>query len=232
MNLVMFDIDGTLVEWNPIFDELYVKTIKEYMDIQEVDTNWKRYRNSTDSDITAQIIEENMGRSATTEDINTIRDSYVKKVQALTLDNPDCFCEIAGAGEILTEMINLPDTILAIATGNWEETSLIKLKMNNLFFPELTIATASDALSRDSIMKTAEKHVRKQLNYNSINTIVYVGDTVWDIHASFKNGYHFIGIATGEKVARLRNEGAKWIIPNYQDKDKFFNILKEIWSTQ
>ncbi len=231
MNLVMFDIDGTLVEWNPIFDELYVKAVKEYLNIPEVDTNWKRYRNSTDSDITAQIIEENLGRPATTEDINIIRNSYVKKVQALTLDNHDYFHEIAGAGETLTELINLPDTVLAIVTGNWEETSLIKLKMNNLFFPELIIATASDALSRDGIMKTAEERVKQKFQNTSINTIIYIGDAVWDVHASVKNGYHFIGIATGEKITRLRNEGAKWIIPDYRNKEIFFNILKEIWNT-
>ena len=231
MNLVMFDIDGTLVEWNPVFDDLYVEAVKEYLNIPEVDTNWKRYRNSTDSDITAQIIEENLERPATTEDIKIIRNSYVKKVQSLTLDNPDYFHEIAGAGEILTELINLPDINLAIATGNWEETSLIKLKMNNLFFPELTIATASDALSRDGIMKKAEERVKQKFQNTSINSIVYIGDAVWDIRASVKNDYHFIGIATGEKVAQFRNEGAKWIIPDNSDKEKFFSILKEIWNT-
>ena len=72
MNLVMFDIDGTLIESDNIFDDLYVEVVKEHLNIPEVDTDWLRYRNTTDSDITAQIIEENIGYPAIAEDIDTI----------------------------------------------------------------------------------------------------------------------------------------------------------------
>lgn len=232
MNLIMFDIDGTLTETNAIDADLYVQAVKESLNVTKVDTNWERYHNATDPAIAAEIIEEKIGRLATVEDLDSIRKSFVNMVQAKASKEPRHFREIAGAKAMLTELVSFPNVAIAIATGTWKEIALLKLNTASLVLPEVVIATASDAFSREEIMRIAEKRTVGKFKNASLDSIVYVGDAVWDVRAALKIGYQFIGVGTGKRAAKLRDEGATWIIPDYNDKQRFFTILEKMWNAQ
>ncbi len=57
MHLVVFDIDGTLVDSYGFDAELYADALRQVLGI-DIDTDWARYRNASDSGILDQIIEE------------------------------------------------------------------------------------------------------------------------------------------------------------------------------
>lgn len=232
MNLLMFDIDGTLTETTAIDAVLYVQAVKESLNVNEIDMNWDRYRNATDPGIATEIIEEKLGRSATAQDLDDIRKNFANMVQAKVSQEPGHFHEIAGAKTILAELAFLPNVIIAIATGTWKEIALLKLATAFPALPEVAIATASDALSREEIMRTAEKRALAKVENAPLDSIVYVGDAVWDVRAAFKIGYQFIGVGTGKTATELRNEGATWVIPDYSDKQGFFTILEKIWNAR
>jgi hypothetical protein len=42
--------------------------------------------------------------------------------------------------------------------------------------------------------------------------------------------YHFIGIASGNRGAALRQEGASYILKDFSDKAAFFATMDEIWA--
>ena len=65
---------------------------------------------------------------------------------------------------------------------------------------------------------------------SEFETVTYVGDGVWDLHASKKLGYHFIGIGSYNNEARLLQEGASFIINDYGDQKTFFAQMDKIWS--
>jgi len=226
----MFDIDGTLREINTIEDDLFAQAIKESLNVTGIDTNWERYRHSTDPAIAAEIIEEKTGRSATIEDLDGIRNSFIDKVREEASKDPCYSREISGAKAMLVELASFANVAIAIVTGGWKEMALLKLSMASLILPGVVIVTASDAFSRKDIMKIAEKRITGKLEDAPLESVVYVGDAVWDIRTALETGYHFIGVGSGEEAAKLRDEGATWIIPDYSDKQRFFTILENVWS--
>jgi len=232
MNLVMFDIDGTLTETNSIDAKLYVQAVRESLNVADVDTNWGRYHYTTDQGIAAEIIEKKMGRRAYDEELDSIHNSFINLVSVKVFKDPHHFRPISGVKSMLAELVTFPNTAIAIATGTWKEVARLKLGAASIVLPEVVIATASDAFSREDIMRIAEKRALERYDKASFDSIVYVGDAVWDVHAANTVGYQFIGIGTGKRAAELRDEGAMWVIPDYSNKQQFFNILKNLWNAQ
>jgi phosphoglycolate phosphatase-like HAD superfamily hydrolase len=54
-----------------------------------------------------------------------------------------------------------------------------------------------------------------------------VGDGVWDVRTAARLGLAFIGVANGARADALREAGAKHVIPNFDDAERFFACLEE-----
>ena len=91
MHLVVFDIDGTLVDSYEFDTALYADAIRRVLDT-DIDTDWTRYTNATDSGILDQIIEE----TGVEEDRVTIQ----KRVQ-VEFTRPARLASRTGARDVL-----------------------------------------------------------------------------------------------------------------------------------
>ena len=58
----MFDVDGTLTETMKIYEECFVRTLAEIYGFAGVETDWSRYKNTTDSGIFHEIHLVHTGR--------------------------------------------------------------------------------------------------------------------------------------------------------------------------
>ena len=96
-NLVMFDVDDTLVKGNGVDSVCYCKAIEEVLGIVGIDTNWSRYSNVTDSGITSEIVQTTLSRKAEHSDITAVRRSYLARLSCEIAKNPHSFKAIPGA---------------------------------------------------------------------------------------------------------------------------------------
>ena len=77
MNLVMFDIDGTLTDTNEVDKQCYVQALSEVFHVDATDTDWTQYENSTDQGCLEEFARRNMGRPATQEEAARIKKRYI-----------------------------------------------------------------------------------------------------------------------------------------------------------
>lgn len=118
MNLVVFDIDGTLIQYHKKRnDQAYVQAVKETFGIT-IEDNWSSYIHSTDSGIFSEIIEKHRGRSCTPEDLVLFKKNMHPWLEREYGKEP--FEGATGAKECLNEIRNDLNWTAAIATGNWE----------------------------------------------------------------------------------------------------------------
>ena len=80
---------------------------------------------------------------------------------------------------------------VAIATGGWAETALIKLAAIGVNLDGIGFASSSDAHQRTKIMDLA---AQRALRGVVPTTRTYLGDGAWDQRASAELGYRFIAI--------------------------------------
>lgn len=232
MNLVMFDIDGTLTATTGVDAQCFVQAVNDLFNIKDVDTDLTSYKNVTDEGIAEEIIERHTGRGATEKELSDLRRHFVELLRKEAFSNPTLFYPVEGAGEILEELVRHPDMEISLATGGWRESALLKLQAAGLDTKNMPMATSSDALSREEIMILSEERAQRAYNLHAFDSVVYIGDGIWDVRSARSVGYQFIGVGIDDGASRLRNEGAIHIIPDFTNKREFFGILETLWDAQ
>src|SRR6185312_4791700 len=104
------------------------------------------------------------------------------------------FAEIPGAAAALKMLKQDSDWAVAIATGCWRESALLKLRAANIDPEGIPAAYAEDGLSREDILKAAVSLSLVQHGMNSFERIVSIGDGLWDVRTAGRLDFAFVGI--------------------------------------
>ncbi len=195
VDLVMFDIDGTLVDSMEFDGQLYLAAIRAELRI-EPDQDWSTYPHVTDSGLLDTILQQHR-----IDDRDGARRAAVKRLfVAMTRDyigsDPGAVREIPGAIALLALLRSQPGYRVAIATGGWRETAWLKLQAAGFDLDGIAVASANDAHSRVEIMKIAAQRAMGGLEPRRRT---YFGDGVWDLRACADLGWDFIAI--GDRLA-------------------------------
>jgi phosphoglycolate phosphatase-like HAD superfamily hydrolase len=195
---VVFDLDGTLVDSEAFDATLFAEAVREIVADVEVDESWRKYRHVTDEGILMQILEES--RSADASAVKArVRETFGSKVSRYLSRGGACEC-VPGARAAL-DLLKASGCRVGIATGGWGHTARMKLAHAGISLEGLTVTSSDDSHDRVEIMNACLRRLG-----GASDRAIYVGDGRWDIEASERAGWQFIGV--GEKIKGLC---APWI---------------------
>jgi phosphoglycolate phosphatase-like HAD superfamily hydrolase len=188
----MFDIDGTLVDSMRVDSHLYARAVRETLggDVY-IDETWRPYVHVTDTGILDEILAQHRFERPLDELRSAVKRRFIELVRAHVDLGATVLREIPGATSLLQELRARPDVRLAIATGGWAETALMKLSAIGVSLDGIGFASSSDAHQRTKIMELA---AQRALRGDVPTTRTYLGDGAWDQRASAELGYRFIAI--------------------------------------
>jgi phosphoglycolate phosphatase-like HAD superfamily hydrolase len=222
-HLLLFDIDGTLIDSQAADGEIYLSVLEEVFGFADVSSDWGAYRHTTDSGILQEIFETRLGRAPRDCEVAAFRERFVEVIaEAASIET---FREIPGARRMLSALDALPAHRVGLATGGWRASARCKMLSAGLRFDEYPSACADDAQSRISIMRLAIERAASRMNGRGPQSVVYIGDGLWDARACRALGIPFIAIASGADAERLRAEGAAAVLADFSDLDAFRALL-------
>lgn len=225
MKLIMFDIDGTLTRTDAVDGECFVQALQDVFGFAGISDDWSIYPHCTDSGILDFIFHERKGRAPLDAEVAEFQKHFVSLLGTESAARP--FCQIEGACEMLQQLLVMPGVAVSFATGAWERSARLKLASAGLDFPQVPGAFADDAHSREAIMRASRAGAARLHARESFESVVYVGDGVWDARACRALGWPYIGIARDPaKRERLSGEGARTILSDYEPAHLFFEALK------
>ncbi len=222
MHLIMFDIDGTLTQTMSIDEKCFVRALAEVSGLHGVDTDWSNYKHTTDSGIVQEIYEMRLGRSPSPAEVSKLRQYLVELLARASSEAP--FEAVAGAPQLLSRLTGSAEHRVSLATGGWHDSAQLKMASAGLCYDDFPAASSDDAMDRESIMRISMQRAVER--YGTMESVVYVGDGVWDARACRNIGIPFIGIATDGRAARLTAEGAVRVFPDFNDANLFLNCLQ------
>jgi phosphoglycolate phosphatase-like HAD superfamily hydrolase len=191
MQVVCFDIDGTLVHSAGFDGELYEEALRNALGV-ELHTDLSRYRDVSDSGILAEILED-FPATERARLAREVRIDFIARTKQYVAENPQLIREVPGAVALVEALRESPRVGICIATGGWAETAELKLRSIGLEPSSLAMATSSDAMKRHEIMRLAESRVAQ----GPVTRRTYFGDGVWDKKAASELGYDFVAIGGG-----------------------------------
>ena len=193
MHLVMFDIDGTLVDSAGFDSELYVEAVSSVLNV-EIDSDWNVYEHVSDSGILAEVLRRGWPDSEHAELAARVQERFVALVADYLRRAPGAVREIAGAKRLVDRLLRLPNVRVGIATGGWEPTAKLKLAQVGIGIERIGFASSTDARARTAIMRLA---AQRALHGVTCERATYFGDGVWDRRASMELGYDFVAVGGG-----------------------------------
>ncbi|BAY36726.1 haloacid dehalogenase-like hydrolase [Nostoc sp. NIES-2111] len=115
MQLVIFDIDGTLTNSNDFDATCFIRAFELEFGFSEINSNWSEYENITDSGITQQIFWEKLNQLPKQEEVLKIKKRFVSLLENTSQKNKNLCNEIPGAAQVLAEFSKKQDWGIAIA---------------------------------------------------------------------------------------------------------------------
>lgn len=225
MHLIMFDLDGTLVDSNTVDSGCYLQALVDVFgfDLTKIDRHWGGYPHVTDAGILQTLCQTELGRHPNSAEISDYQQRFLELLKLAC--SQQSLPSISGAREILDTLNADPNFAIAIATGGWQQAARYKLQQAGLGEIILPMACSDDAYARVEIMQCAYQRSLDFYHQSQFNAVTYIGDGVWDGIASKHLEYNFVGIGKGERAADLRATGAKGVFPHYQNLAEIMSLI-------
>ena len=213
MKLVLFDIDGTLLNTGTFGVKSLQKAVKNLTGkMPKYDV--KELIGVSDKKNFIYMYTCATGKAPTAKQLESIKKEYLKLLpeELAELKKAKKYKAASGVEKFLKELQKYKDVKLALATGNVEEACKIKLTPAGLDKYFVTGGFGWDGVKRPELLKAAVKRASKVFKYAFTPDDVYViGDTHLDIMAAKANGYHSAvikeaGLADKERLLRAAAE--------------------------
>jgi phosphoglycolate phosphatase-like HAD superfamily hydrolase len=184
---IVFDVDGTLIESMSIDSELYFSSINSVLGPVNIREDLSDYDNVTDSGILAQLIDDN-GFSSKDEVAESIQAIFVESLRK-HIQTVGPFPAIEGAIQMVDKVRHSANTRIAIATGGWRRSAILKLESTGFNIDGIPVATCDNSPSRIEIMRTALSRIG-----NDFESVTYFGDAEWDRQSCQNLGWNFVAV--------------------------------------
>ena len=181
---IIFDIDGTLLQSAADDDRLYREAVHQVLGSVELRATLHDYPHVTDTGILQQILDDN-GLPQTAATVADVQDAFFSLLRQ-HIDRHGTFAAVPGAHQYFDRLLSDRSTDVAIATGGWRGSAVMKLNAAG-FDPQcVPLATSDDAAERTEIMRIALDSLSR-----AHDTVIYYGDGEWDRKASQQLGWEF-----------------------------------------
>lgn len=216
--IAVFDIDGTLTDTMDVDVECYERAIRELLET-EVPSDWESLEEITDSAILAAACDW----AGWPRPDSKTEASVAARVEELLRDalerTPHRFRPIEGARTVFSRL-QARGWRVAMATGAWRPSALLKLGAASIPHDDVPLATSSEQYARRDIIRHAVGALDP-----SARDVVYVGDGVWDGRAAGSLGFGFVGVGVGKRANALGEVGAVGVVPDLADEARLVELL-------
>lgn len=224
MHLLLFDIDGTLTDTNDVDTSCFVQALRDVFALSEISTDWSAYPDATDSAITAHVVRDRLGRDPRPEELAKMKDRFHALVLQAFSDNPTLCRAVPGGPQFLETVHHFTNYAVAFGTGGWELTARLKLRFGGYLHSELPMASADDAHRRVEICSIAVERAVSHYMVSAFDSIVYIGDGIWDARAASDLGFRFLGVGI-DGAATLKKAGAELVVPDFKGSKLLDHLL-------
>lgn len=225
LKLLLFDIDGTILQTHGIGRRAVEKTVSELVG-RQINTKEIRFSGKTDPQIIREVLAVT---GLSTADVDMLLEPALERYAELmheTLD-PDGVTVLPGVRDLIENLSQDPNLQLAVLTGNLEPMAHLKLSAVGLDVHFPFGAFGSDHEVRNELPAIALERARTYTGRDFRGKdIVIIGDTEHDIRCGMVVGAFAIGVCTGNyRREDLEPHGADVILDDLNDYALFRSHL-------
>ena len=203
--LILFDIDSTILVGSQTHKEAFQLSMQEHFEI-EGSMRGIPVHGRTDPNIAREFLKVHGAQQTEIEaGLPEFLDGIVRHFLKL---GPDPKSRLMPESRKCIEYLHQKGILLGLVTGNLELIGWQKLMQHQLDTYFTFGAFASDHSERPQMVKIALNHAQQQYKI-SPNNVLLVGDSIYDVEAALLNQIEVLAVCTGKHTsAELKSQGA------------------------
>ncbi len=226
--LAVFDLDGTLTDTCALDGECFAATLAERFGLPaERDAyDWSRFPDVSHPGIVGELLREDGGDSGE-GDLSAFEEAFLERLLSVLRREPGRCLPIAGALEVVERLHDDADWAVAVATGCFRSVAMVKLARAGFDPPEV-LRSGDDSPVRRRIVESAVQGAEAAYlsSFESFESVVVLGDAVWDVAAAAELGLPCVGVGCGARAVELESAGAVGVLPDFVDSELALATLR------
>jgi phosphoglycolate phosphatase len=215
--LLLFDIDGTLLRVKGMSRQALIDALRSIYGTSGT-ASTHNFAGKMDGVIISEVMREaGFSDAQISQGFNEAKQKYI--------DNFKHTAELShievmlGVGELLEKLSADPNVILALLTGNFEESGRHKLHLPNINYYFAFGAFADDAATRNELPPVAVERAFKRTGIRfKEKDVVIIGDTEHDVNCAKVLNSKCVAVATGHyPIEKLRSYNPDIALENFSD---------------
>jgi phosphoglycolate phosphatase len=226
MNIILFDIDGTLISTGGAGKIAFAETFHELFGIAEISAN-VGFAGRSDRAIAEELMRIH-GIEASSANWLNFTTAFLPRLEAVL---PRAKGEILpGVVELLDELATLDHVALGLLTGNITAGAKAKLSHYQLYERFAFGGYGDDWINRNDIAVAALEAAHTHLNNGSPEgEVIVIGDTPADVRCARAIGAHAVAVATGGATwEQLVASEPDLLIADLTDRASLLQLLKPL----
>lgn len=224
--LLLFDIDGTLIRsagaGRAAMDVSFEKIFHVQNGFEGI-----HMMGRTDPGILQEAF-DNHGIAWEESKVEAFKETYFRTLEE-GIDEPREGKRVCpGILEILNQLQDDPNVVIALLTGNWRNSGFIKLVHFEIDHYFILGAFGDDSADRSELVPVAMKRFRGKYDCPIASEEVFViGDTPLDIISARPHGVKTVAVATGfHSTDDLSVESPDFLFEDFSDVCKVMKVLQ------
>ena len=221
MKLVLFDIDGTIMEWPQEHKDSFGIAVKKVLGLNDFKMvggmGWTEQQIIMES-LKAAGLEEATIKAKMPEIMDAMAEYFEGQVVEVKM--------LPGAIDFF-KALDKEGVLMGCVTGNLERIARAKLKKAGINDYFKLGGFGNDHALRTELAKLAIRRAEENFGFEKNNNVYSIGDAPSDMKAGREAGaYKCIGVTTGVHTEeQLREAGADYVFKNLLDKEKILKII-------
>jgi len=199
MNLIVFDIDGTMT----LSEQHHLGAFEDAMHsvgVLNIDNDWQSYKHITDTHIFKHNYKAQFGHEPDEMTMGLLEELMMDFIQAFVPPQ-----EVPGAKRIVDLVKHNSDYAFAFATGSLYAPAQYKLDETSIDYHKDLLKAANGFDSREEIVNAAIEAAKKHNRVDQFDKIISAGDGLWDLQTANNMDLIFLGVGEKNQEAFLQN---------------------------
>lgn len=226
MNLIVFDVEGTLTVNNPT-DRICFQEAAQIMlqsDLGEFDFSAESY--STDTELVFSLWNAFKGRNPSKDEFETFQTHYFERLKHHYVKGNIKYKAVPGAQELLRSLMSSPNWRFTLTSSSWGFAAAFKLKAAGFFTRHYQVIGSEDKMNYEEVIKSAIEKAEGFHKESSFKKTVYIGDDLPSLKACSNLQIPYLGMSNPyHKKNTVMSRFARLNI--FPSKIEFLRILRK-----
>lgn len=220
MNLILFDVSGTLVHSGDFEHKVILRTMAKVLEVP-MKTLADFRKSETETAFVEKVWKLVRATELTKEDWDNIYSTYHDTLIEEYIKAPNRFKAIDGAPDLLSNLQDSHSWAFAIATTSWHDMAHLSLRSSGFYTRRFHVVTGEGVSKKTDLLEKAISSSKRWYGVDNFDKITYVGDEQLDTAACREMKIPFIEVNELKEEADSNSRKLR-----YPDKGQFIRLAR------